>query len=857
MLRLVATVAGNGGDGLANWAEARLIPDPAPKTRPVGTPVDIAAFARVVTSDPKRMAGTAASRTEEFPAEDISLETDLQPAADGSYAVPVTADGLGCIGLRWHEIRFPRRLELHWSAKTAIPPADAVQLQYWGRFPYASPWQGEWKPLPAKLERSDRVWSWRIAQKDLPLGTVRVRWVIAGSKEPRVLESLSAYSRSSWTTADLHVELQHPPAGKQAQVVVYNGDLLGSSGQAVARSCQWNLSQPLTLKVRYSEPRARKDDRTLLRFELPEKTISVAVEDVVSHGCVYVPSAGLFVTGSPPQTTLSQYLQQIAGKKTVLEQVRQQPDQSFAQAMAKTHNPIQNLGPMLISLACDNRKFVVDREGRIQFDLYDVPDGDYKTERFWELVDPKQTYPQLVPQFGGGKGEVERHLDGGWLPKPVTTVTESGMKYQQRTYVAPVDDKAPEGCPSWYRPRALCVVEYSIENTRPTEADVALKLTLLKDCKNITLDGLQAGQGRLDCRQRRPAAGFLRRPPIGAIELRQTGGRRWHHRASSRQANRPGWWYICPLGRSNPPNTPFWATRPNGPHRRISIGRTCLPGRCRSTFPIRLLANVIRASQVHCLLTARNEERGKYVVPWVSSVWYGGWVESEAQSIVRGMDMLGHTDFARRALEHFLKGYNAKGFLTSGFTTVGTGENLWVLAEHQRRSGDREWLKTAAPTLVRACKWIGQQRAKTKRQGVDGNKVPEYGLMPPGVTADWGRYCYKFFNDIQYYHGLETVARELAEIGHPDAPALLADAKQYREDLLAHTDGRRLVVPSCRCKTALGCPIIRRCSMSLATSRKCCPWKTSCEPGVTAWNSDRTIWPPIASSIPIPARSVK
>ena len=38
--------------------------------------------------------------------------------------------------------------------------------------------------------------------------------------------------------------------------------------------------------------RARKVDRTLLRFELPEKTISVAVEDVVSHGCVYVPAPG-------------------------------------------------------------------------------------------------------------------------------------------------------------------------------------------------------------------------------------------------------------------------------------------------------------------------------------------------------------------------------------------------------------------------------------------------------------------------------------------------------------------------------------------------------------------------------------
>jgi hypothetical protein len=56
--------------------------------------------------------------------------------------------------------------------------------------------------------------------------------------------------------------------------------------------------------------------------------------------------------------------------------------------------------------------------------------------------------------------------------------------------------------------------------------------------------------------------------------------------------------------------------------------------------------------------------------------------------------------------------------------------------------------------------------------------------MPPGVTADWARYAYRFFNDAQYCHGLEAVARQLATIGHPDAPALVAEAKQYREDLL-------------------------------------------------------------------------
>ena len=36
--------------------------------------------------------------------------------------------------------------------------------------------------------------------------------------------------------------------------------------------------------------------------------------------------------------------------------------------------------------------------------------------------------------------------------------------------------------------------------------------------------------------------------------------------------------------------------------------------------------------------------------------------------------------------------------------------------------------------------------------------MPEYGLFPPGVTADWNRYAYRFFNDAQYCAGLESAA---------------------------------------------------------------------------------------------------
>ena len=136
--------------------------------------------------------------------------------------------------------------------------------------------------------------------------------------------------------------------------------------------------------------------------------------------------------------------------------------------------------------------------------------------------------------------------------------------------------------------------------------------------------------------------------------------------------------------------------------------------------------------------------------------------------------------------------------MTTNYTLVGTGEHLWNMAEHYQRTGDRQWLERVAPTMAKACQWIVRQRAKTKRLDARGEKVPEYGLMPPGVSADWGRFAYRFFNDAQHCHGLESAAAALAEIGHPDAPALLADAKQYRADLLRAfrwTQSRSPVVP--------------------------------------------------------------
>ena len=171
--------------------------------------------------------------------------------------------------------------------------------------------------------------------------------------------------------------------------------------------------------------------------------------------------------------------------------------------------------------------------------------------------------------------------------------------------------------------------------------------------------------------------------------------------------------------------------------------------------PDPLLNNVIRSSQVRCLIAARNEADGARVAPWIAAMSYGP-LESESHSVIRGMDFMGHGEFARRGLDFFIHRYNTNGFLTTGYTTFGTAWHLWTLGEHYQLYRDTNWLRQAAPDIERVAEWIVRQTEKTKRSAAApaaaaperlssgesssarqptccgwDSRAPEYGLMPP------------------------------------------------------------------------------------------------------------------------------
>jgi hypothetical protein len=747
-LRLEANDAGDGITcDMANWLNVRLTRASIAARHAPEQPVDMACFARVVTWDPNRTDGARASRIEEFRAEDVFLESNLSASPDGTYRVPVSAKGLGCIGLQWLNRRALRELALEFPAGAKVPVTNAVQVQGWFG---ESAWQGDWKPLAGEMQAIGNRLVFRLSLKDGAVQTQKVRWVFPATAQT-VVRSLSAFTRSRWQTVNLRVETENAAKGTRGEITVCNGVLFsrvrnvrGEAGKSF-NGLIWDLMSPVELAVRSSRPSTFSSDPTVLQFRLPTGSFGVAVEDVLTNECVYLPDHGIFVTRDPALITLADYKRKIASRKTILQQVRELPDQTLEQAMARTHHETQREGPVMLSLACDNIKFVVERDGTLRFQATTNLTDDWFA-----------TAGAIRPQFGDGHAAtLTRSLDGGWLPIPVITTENQGILYRQRTFVAPSDEAADN--PARLNRSSLCVSEFTVTNTLAQPAEASLSLNFLADGRQQKVASLT-----------RCPVGYIAADATGSFALATT------HTATLLNASVNG--SNLKLNGTLPPHTSVsFVVRLPAPGNIVSAlpdlaqlraetetyWNAALAAAMQVDTPDPLLNNVIRSSQVRCLIAARNEAGGARIAPWIAAMSYGP-LESEANSVIRGMDFMGHEEFARRGLDFFIHRYNTNGFLTTGYTTFGTAWHLWTLGEHYQLYRDTNWLRQVAPNLERVAEWIVRQTEKTKRAA-----APEFGLMPPGVLADWNSFAYHYAMNAYYYAALREVGTALSDLAVP------------------------------------------------------------------------------------------
>jgi hypothetical protein len=761
-LRLEAADAGDGiSCDMANWANARLTRSTNRVAASEAQRVDIGRFGRVVTWDPNRSDGTRADRIHEFRAEDLFLDRDLSADVTGQFSVPAATNQLACVGLQWLNRRALREVRLAFADAAQLPPTNAVRVEGWFG---ESAWQGEFKPLAGNLECDGDALVFHVAARADQGGllqTRKLRWIFPMTNgTPGVLRP-QAYTRSRWALTYLVVQTTNAPNQAMLEMDITNGNLL----QPTNTPLRWRMNVAVRVQVRYARQSPLKSDQTVLQFRLPSGAFGVAVEDVLSRGYVYVPEYGLLVTTYPPRMMIAGAEQKIAAAKTILEEVRQMPDQTFAQAMAKTHHVAQSEGPAMLSLACDNAKFVVERDGRVRFHTSIVTDTDWFKEA-----------GELRPEFGNGHAEwITRQLDGGWLPSPVMTIRNAGVTYSERAFVAPCDEAGPN--PARLNRRSVCVTEFTLTNTQATAAPARLALSFLANSREKKpANIMNAPQGWLVTGESGPLALITSATDRGLAATIDGGAILF---AGTLPPNGTASYKV--FLRAHDADLLNLPSVANLRAAFESHWKAALAPAMQIETPDPLLNDIIRSSEVRCLIAARNEADGQRVAAWIAAMSYGP-LESESHSVIRGMTFFGHEDFSRRSLDFFIHRYNTNGFLTTGYTTFGTAWHLWTVGEHYQLHHDPAWLRAAAPELARVGEWIVRQTDKTAQPAAEGR--PEFGLMPPGVIADWNAFAYHFANNAYYYAALRELGTMLSEINDPRGAVFTQRAGTLRENTL-------------------------------------------------------------------------
>ena len=786
--------------------------------------VDIAAFARTMTWDPA-CREIKISRVEDFPPEYVFPGKEVIADSSGSFTAPVWKEGQACIGLEWLERRDVNILELKFAEAEGIPEPEDIKVEFWhAQSGLESNWQGKWLPLDVTVEKpvSDRLVfhvNFELQKDDQPKrlwrnntlipipGFMKVRWIFPPSERAIQLRNISAYSKSSWQVMDIAIEQEKPREKGRAEIEIYNGKILSPADDVSRIKCNWNMSTKLKMQIYYSQPQQHKSDRTILWFRLPETAFGVAIEDLLSHGCVYVPHAGVFLTKASDPVRLSDYRATIAGRQTVLERVHEMPDQTMDGAM-EVFNDIQNYSATFLALVCHNRKFHVRRSGIINYsstsDYLDrgnmprdflVPQFGAHTDedaaRFYKaksfgggLAYPKRPSPE---QFGRDRHTVRRHLHGDWMPIQVLNVKDGGLMYTQHAFVAPWNQCPKPFKPGWTDQKAICVSAFTIENPQAEPAEAKLTLSFIsfhdqeKNGPRIHPDIRTVSNGAVVVKDDQLAA-WVNLRDNEPLNLEVSGDNvivQGTIPAKSRVSCTvyiPGW----DMDRDG------YARLNKSPQQLLmdteAYWNDVMADTTQIDIPDELFENIIKASVMYLLATTRRPQPG-HLAPWAAA-WVYGPIENEAQVVIRGLDVMNRSDFSRQCLDYYLSRYNDAGALTTGYTLMGTGWNLWTIAEHYRLTRNHEWFGKNIPKLVKACEWITKQCEKTKGFDAHGNKVPEYGLFPPGVTGDWSRFGYRFYLQAHNHNGLSQISELLAEFNYPGAQALRTEAAEFRKNIL-------------------------------------------------------------------------
>jgi len=189
------------------------------------------------------------------------------------------------------------------------------------------------------------------------------------------------------------------------------------------------------------------------------------------------------------------------------------------------------------------------------------------------------------------------------------------------------------------------------------------------------------------------------------------------------------------------------------------------------------ITEMVAAGLLHLDLVAYGTEPDGTLAPTIGVYAPIG---SESGPIIQFFDSMGWSDVAARSLQYFLDKQHDDGFMQNfGGYMLETEAALWSFGEHWRYTRDRSWLAGVAPGITAAVEYILRNREQQRRPG--GQR---HGLIV-GKTADpedpFAAYMLNGFAHV----GISRAAEMMAELDPELAARWQSEATRLRDDIRA------------------------------------------------------------------------
>jgi hypothetical protein len=758
-------------------------------------------------------------------------------------------------GVVWEDSRDIFRVAVKFAGSENAPEPQALRLEYWQsswprhRIPRdrasgagSSGWlnvgdwfQGKWLKADTEVQVSGATYTFTfnpVNAKEFPdvgdfaapyRSTLKLR--LAADEALPPVEAFEAYTDTVWESLEFEAEWGGT-AQKKTQVwdgrlEVFNGLIqqveaisdkskvkVGRDGRSWKSKVRGG-TDGVRAKILCAKTKAYNSfDETVVTVRSVRETFSFATADLIEHGHIFLPDFGALVrrTGDKTKYEAAALTWQKNRLKNIYTRLEQETEQTFGRAWSD----IPTKEPFYIPLGFDG--------GRQYFGL--EPDGSVFCRYNWLARIPgKDTKRVLYDgdviryRFGLSADDlVDRSLVDGCLPMMVTQWRRDGIQYRQTAFVVPFDGVPEEGDAIYADDTLVLMLRFEMTREPSViEAEARLQMQVAaREAEYLGRDGAFISETRSEPKRLRMVATSA--DPADTYAMDQQDRSVVYRAALTDERPKrvldvaiP---YITLTDEAEKERAQalrfddaFEAVRKYW-RKRVQEGTQIIT-------PEPMINDYYKAHISHLLLnTDREVGTSERYVARVGTFSYGAF-SNESCMMVSDLDRRGYHKRAEQALETWLhyqgtvglpgdfstkegQFYGARGYEMGGYNQH-HGFVLWCLGEHYWYTRDADWLKRAAPKIVKGCDWIINERKRTIAQADrSAIRAIERGLLPAGNLEDIRDWRSWLSTNVYSWWGMDNAARALVDAGLPNGKRLLKEATAYRKDILAaYTEAMR------------------------------------------------------------------